>query len=1177
MSVSSQEKLSIESEIQPSYTPLVERNPSEDSVAIVGIACRFPGANNYNQFWHNLEKGTNSITEIPSNRWDINNFYSPSTEEPNKSISKWGGFIEDVDKFDAQFFKISPREAKRIDPQQRLMMELTWSCLEDAGYLPLKLSGSNIGVFIGACNFDYKELQEKYEDDLEGHTATGTYTCMIPNRISYFFNFYGPSVPVDTACSSSLVAIHLAVNALQKNECEMAIVGGVSVLCTPTSYITFSKLGMLSPAGQCKTFDANADGYVRGEGAGVILLKPLSKAIKDKDYIYGVIKGTAVNHGGHARTLTSPNAYAQSKVIRDAYTKADIPPNTVSFIETHGTGTPLGDPIEINGLKRAFTQLHQQYGVEPTSEAYCGLGAVKTNIGHLESASGIAGVIKVLLAMKHKKLPAINNFQELNPRIKLDSSPFYIVKETQDWQPLKTKEGEELPRRASVSSFGFGGVNAHIVLEEPPETQLVNNDINRPQHLVTLSAKSEKALRELVNRYAEFLLSQSEVSLADVCFTANTGREHFEYRLAVIAESTVQLQETLSAFAAGKQTAGLISGQVTSDNPLRIAFLFTGQGSQYADMGRQLYETQPTFRQILERCDRILRPYLEMPLLEVLYPANGQHSPINETAYTQPALFAVEYALAELWKSWGIKPDIVMGHSVGEYVAACVAGVFSLEDGLKLIAERGRLMQALPQNGEMVAVLADESIVQAAIQPYARQVSIAAFNGSRNIVISGDRQAISKVVASLETQGIEFRKLKVSHAFHSPLMEPMLAAFEQVASEITLSPPQIDIISNVTGQLATTEIATPEYWCTHIQQPVRFAAGMETLHRAGYEVFLEMGPKPILLGMGRAILESPIANLQLRDTGKISESSETNQQSNNPKSKTRPQEEVRGQHNPKLLWLPSLRPGFSCWQQLFQSLSELYIRGISVDWSGFDRDYQRQRLGLPTYPFQGQRYWIETREKPTYILSQQNTPNSIVNLLDKGDTKQLALQLEKVGDLSENEAQLLPKLLELLVKQFQQDYSQVQIETENESSAETQSSEFLQHLEKTPPKERLALLVAHIQNEVATVMGLPPSQAPSPQVGFFEMGLDSMMVVELQNRLRNNLGLSLSTNLAFNYPNIEALAGYLVRDFFSSDMLSEANNSSQNNADDLAELAAKLEQISEEEMEVLLMQKLETL
>ncbi len=931
---SSQEGVEVQKQAS-TQTEYTDQHKSQ-AIAIIGIGCRFPGANDYEQFWLNLEQGVNSISEIPPQRWDVQKYYSPNPQERNKTTSKWSGLIEASDEFDALFFGISPREAKMIDPQQRLMLELSWSCLEDAGYSPSQLSGSPVGVFIGACNYDSILFLNQDQENIEGHIGTGTWTCMIPNRISYFFDFRGPSVPVDTACSSSLVALHLAINALKEKECEIALVGGISVLNSPTMYIQMSQLGMLSPTGQCQSFDSNADGYVRGEGAGIILLKPLAKAIEDKDHIYGVIKGIAVNHGGKSRTLTSPSIYAQAQVVRAAYTKANVAPNTVSYIEAHGTGTPLGDPIEINALKRAFRQLDQEYKLPGSAKHYCGLGTVKTNIGHLEGAAGIAGVIKVLLAMKHKKLPKILNFQQLNPRIKLEDSPFYIVSETQEWQQLKTPAGEVVPRRAGVSSFGVGGVNAHVVLEEPPSqvTKIKPGDLQkRPLRLLTVSAETPQALEELVNCYSNHLETHPEVELANICYTANTGRAHFSQRLAVIAESIVELQKRLKAFLIGNETIGLVKGKARDQSP-KIAFLFTGQGSQYINMGRQLYETQPTFRRTLEQCDRILEPYLDKPLLAVLYPqlAAGEENGhlLDKTVYSQSALFTLEYALAQLWQSWGIKPDVVMGHSVGEYVAACVAGVFSLEDALKLIAMRGRLMQQLPAGGEMVSVLASESQIIDAIASYTDKVAIAAINGPDSIVISGVGEAVQAICSSLEKMGIKTKNLQVSHAFHSPLMEPMLAEFDAVATEVTYKQPRIPLISNLTGKRIDDLIISAEYWVDHIRQSVHFAQSMTTLHQEGYEVFLEIGPKPILLGMGRQCLPEEVGT-----------------------------------------WLPSLRPGVDEWQQMLSSLGQLYVQGVKVDWSEFERDRTCQKVALPTYPFQRQRYWIETNNRSQKKIFEQ--------------------------------------------------------------------------------------------------------------------------------------------------------------------------------------------------------------
>jgi malonyl CoA-acyl carrier protein transacylase len=965
-----------------------------EPIAIIGIGCRFPGAKDPESFWQLLRNGVDAIAQVPEDRWDIDAFYDPEPGTPGKMSTRWGGFLEQVDQFDPSFFGISPREVERMDPQQRLVLEVAWEALENAGLAPEKLAGSQTGVFMGVGNYDYGRLLAKDISRVNAYDGTGNTLSIAANRLSYILNLRGPSVLMETACSSSLVALHFACRSLLQEESNLCLVGGVSLMLSPEPFITYSHARMMAADGRCKTFDASADGYVRGEGCGVVVLKRLSDALRDEDNILAVIKGTAVNQDGLSNGLTAPNSPSQQVVIRQALKNAGVTPAQISYVEAHGTGTSLGDPIEVKSLKAVLMQ-----GREPDQP--CWLGSVKTNIGHLEAASGMASLIKVVLSLQHKEIPPHLHLKQLNPLISLEGTTFSIPTESQPW--LAGTES----RLAGISAFGFGGTNCHAILEEAPSEEmrkvpnrispLAQNSItssngastpqhslngDRPFHLLSLSAKSEKALRELAQRYTDFLATHPEISLADVCFTANTGRSHFDYRLAVVTESTAQVQGVLEAFAAGRETAGLVSGQVQPKKRQKIAFLFTGQGSQYVGMGRQLYETQPIFRQALDRCDEILRSYLEQPLLSVLYPEPGTSSPLDETGYTQPALFALEYALFQLWQSWGIEPAVVMGHSVGEYVAACVAGVFSLEDGLKLIAERARLMQALPHDGEMVAVFASEIQVAAAIQPYAHDVSIAAINGPQNIVISGKCEAIKAAIATLKADEIKTKRLTVSHAFHSPLMEPMLTTFERVAKLISYSCPKINLISNVTGELATTEVTNPEYWCRHVRQTVRFAAGMETLYQQGYEVFLEIGARPTLLGMGRYCLPEGVGVL-----------------------------------------LPSLYPGREDWQQLLQSLAALYVRGVAVDWSAFDRDYSRRRRQLPTYPFQRQRYWANIPEngyQKAASLSQQKAQTPLVNLLLKGDTKQLAQHLETTGKLSDNELKLLPKLLELLVQPNQQ-------------------------------------------------------------------------------------------------------------------------------------------------------------
>lgn len=971
-----------------------------EPIAIIGMGCRFPGASNPEAYWQLLRDGVDAITEVPRNRWDVDAFYDPEPGTPGKMSTRWGGFLEQVDQFDPGFFGISPREVERMDPQQRLVLEVAWEAIEHAGLAADRLSGSQTGVFMGIGNYDYCRLLAGDLTLVSAYDGTGNTLSIAANRLSYILNLRGPSVVVETACSSSLVALHFACRSLQTKESDMCLVGGVSLMLSPEPFITYSHARMMASDGRCKTFDARADGYVRGEGCGVVLLKRLADAVKDKDNVLAIIRGTAINQDGLSNGLTAPNGPSQQAVIRRALQNAGVSPAQISYIEAHGTGTSLGDPIEFKSLKAILMQ-------ERRADQPCWLGSVKTNIGHLEAASGIASVIKVVLALQHREIPPHLHLKQLNPYISLEGTTFVIPNDLQPW--FVGTEG----RFAGISAFGFGGTNCHTILEEAkaefrlPILGLESTTEQKPQekeakgeshqtnpieqtasmdrrtHLLSLSAKNEQALKELAQRYVDFLATHPEATLADVCFTANTGRSHFEHRLAVVANSHSQLREQLQAFAAGENPTGWVSGQANHKTRPKLAMLFTGQGSQYKDMGRQLYETQPVFRQAIDRCNELLRPHLQQSLLSVLY---SDHQPptseiqaatLDDTAYTQPALFALEYALFQLWTSWGIEPAVVMGHSVGEYVAACVAGVFSLEDGLKLIAARARLMQALPSDGAMVAVFATQAQVEVAIQPHEREVAIAAMNGPQSIVISGKRDVVETVIAELQTQGIKTKQLNVSHAFHSPLMEPMLAEFETIAATINFSSPRIKLISNVTGALATDEIATPAYWCRHVRQPVQFAASMETLNNQGYKVFLEVGPKPTLLGMGRHCLPDGAA-----------------------------------------AWLSSLYPGREDWQSLLQSLATLYIQGASIDWSSFDQPYPRHRLQLPTYPFQRQRYWVEFSDQAHSNGkngSQLTDQMPLLNLL-QGDTQALTQQLQAVGDLSEDELKLLPKLLDALAK-----------------------------------------------------------------------------------------------------------------------------------------------------------------
>ena len=895
-------------------------NIASTEIAIIGISCRYPGANNWREFWENLKNGVDSVTEPPPGRWEEKNWYHPDPKNPGTSYSKCAGFLDEIDKFDPLFFKISPEEAQFVEPQQRIFLEEAYHAIEDAGYATDSLKGEKCGVFVGASTGDYLKLLSVAGLDTHRFVLTGNIPSLIPARIAYFLDLKGPAVTIDTSCSSSLVAIHQACESIQRGESKIAIAGGISICATPNFQVASSQFQMISPDGRCKTFDAEASGTTWSEGCGVILLKSYDKAIQDNDRIYGIIKGTGVNYDGNTNGISAPSSQSQAGLEVAVYQKFGINPETISYVEAHGTATPLGDPIEIEALTEAFSKWTNK-------KQFCAIGSVKSNIGHASTAAGVSGLIKTILCLKKQKLVPSLHFNQPNPHIDFENSPFYVNTELKHWEVCA---GE--PRKAAVSSFGFSGTNAHIVIEESPAEFKIQDRIQRPSHLLTLSAKTEKALDELVSSYQSYLETNPEIVLADVCYTASTGRAHFNYRLGVIASELTELREKLLGWKTQKQLVGVFSGQPNSEEP-KIAFLFTGQGSQYVNMGRQLYEQAPTFRQALEECDRILQPYLEVPLLDIIYPKETKPSSsdlLDQTAYTQPALFAIEYALCKLWESWGVQPDVVMGHSVGEYVAATVAGAFSLEDGLKLIAMRGKLMQQLPSGGQMVSVMASESQVTEAIQADNSQVTIAAVNGPESTVISGESAAIAKICSVFEGVGIKTKQLQVSHAFHSPLMEPMLTEFEAVAKEISYNPPKIPLISNVTGTEVGTEITTAQYWVAHVRQPVRFAQSMKTLEEQGYEAFLEIGPKPILLGMGRQCVTEEVGE-----------------------------------------WLPSLRPGVDEWQQMLSSVGQLYVKGVKIDWSGFDSDYSRQKVALPTYPFQRERCWIETNPNVNFWSKQQ--------------------------------------------------------------------------------------------------------------------------------------------------------------------------------------------------------------
>ncbi len=897
-------------------------------IAVIGMAGRMPGAANLDQLWDILKSGRDMVDEVPEDRWDIKRFFDEDPETSGTTYSRWGGFLEKLYDFDPLFFRISPMEAEWIDPQQRILMETAWETLEDAGYASGRLRGSKTGVYVGASYTHYRD--QKVGDVMPTFAGLGNLNAILTNRLSYFLDLRGPCMTVDTLCSSSLVAVNLAIESLRRGESDYALAGGVHADLSPRYYQMACRLRAFSPTGRCRTFDKGADGFVPGEGVGLILLKRLDQALADGDHIHGVIRGSAVNHGGQSSGLTVPSRNAQAELVRTALRDAGLKANDLSYIEAHGTGTALGDPIEVGALSQVFEE-------DTDQTQFCGLGSLKTNIGHLEPAAGIAGLLKVLLCLREQQLPASLHVNETNPEIDFTASPFYVNTQLKNWQPVQGV------RRAGVSSFGMGGVNAHIILEQAPAQPEQREASGRKEHILTLSARSRNSLEAMITKFAHLKGAARDAAVGDLCYSANTGRAHFNHRLAVIGTNTEEILEKLARLEQqGKPRrlpAGVIFGK--GARAPKTAMLFTGQGSQYPGMGRELYETQPVFRATLDDCADILKDLMPIPLLDLLY--DDQHSEdIHNTVYAQPALFAIEYATACMWLDWGVKPAAVLGHSVGEYVAACVAGVFDMEQGLRLVAERGRLMGSLPLGvGTMAAVLAPRDQVQPLLDRYP-ELAVAAENGPANTVISGERKQLEALLGELKGE-TQVMRLRVSHAFHSPMLDPILDTFEALAAKTSYRKARIPLISNLTGQ-AKTAVPDAAYWRDHLRGTVAFAAGVESLHQMGMTHFLEVGPHPTLSSLGRHIRNMESA-----------------------------------------VWIPSMERGRDNHPVVLRALAKLYSAGTPINWEAVDRDTGYRRVPLPTYAFERRTYRAPD-PTPTHnpdVVTTQDDAHPLHPLIDR--------------------------------------------------------------------------------------------------------------------------------------------------------------------------------------------------
>ncbi|MEP7121034.1 MAG: alpha/beta fold hydrolase [Byssovorax sp.] len=896
--------LEIEDRVEANHA---QSAPTDEPIAIVGAACRLPGgAVDLETYWSVLAERRVVTTEVPANRWRAADWFDPNPESPSRTYVTRGGFLADIETFDPAFFRISPREAVSLDPQQRLLLEVSWEALEHAGQAPTALRESRTGVFVGAGPNEYAERLEGLADETAGlYAGTGNMLSVTAGRLSFFLGLHGPSLAVDTACSSALVALHLGCQSLRAGECERALVGGVNVLLSPGGFVMLSRMRALAPDGQCKTFSDAADGYARAEGCAMVVLKRLRDAQRDGDRILAVIRGTAVNHDGASSGLTVPNGPAQQAVLRQALTQAGVAPAEVDFVECHGTGTALGDPIEVQALSAV-------YGQGRAADHPLVLGSAKANLGHLEPAAGMAGLVKVLLALAHEQIPAQPEMGELNRLLPWDTLPVTVPRAMRSWP-----RGTRL-RRAGVSAFGMSGTNAHVVLEEAPSTSVAVAASERSAELFVLSASSAAAMDAQAARLRVYLDRHAELPLGDIAFSLATTRSPMAHRVAVVATSRDGLQTALQAIADGQTPSGAARGTTASSRG-KLAFLFTGQGAQALGMGRALCAEWPAFREAFDRCAALFDRELTLPLRKVMWaePGSALATQLDQTMFTQPALFTLEYALALLWRSWGVEPDLVVGHSIGELVAACFAGVFSLEDAARLVAARGRLMQALPAGGAMMSIAAPEADVALAVAPYAASVSLAAINGLESVVIAGAETLVLTLGVSFAARGIRTKRLSVSHAFHSPLMDAMLEDFGRIAATVTYRAPNRPVISNVIGAVAGSEIATPEYWVRHVRSAVRFADGIEALHTAGVRTFLEIGPKPTLLGFVSASPRSVGAAL-----------------------------------------VPSLRSERAEPEAVLTALAGWYASGGAVEWTRAFAATAR-RVELPTYPWQRERHWID--------------------------------------------------------------------------------------------------------------------------------------------------------------------------------------------------------------------------